>query len=71
MFMLDTDSGAANFRFIEETTRSTFANSGQICLATERLYVERPVFDAFVEGLAASARADFDRGPVDTSGTGA
>ena len=42
---------------IEETTRSTFANSGQICLATERLYVERPVFDAFVEGLAASARA--------------
>ena len=44
-------------RAIEETTRSTFANSGQICLATERLYVERPVFDAFVEGLAASARA--------------
>ena len=42
---------------IEETTRSTFANSGQICLATERLYVERGVFDAFVEGLAASARA--------------
>ena len=42
---------------IEETTRSTFANSGQICLATERLYVERAVFDAFVEGLAASARA--------------
>ena len=44
-------------RAIEETTRSTFANCGQICLATERLYVERPVFDAFVEGLAASARA--------------
>ena len=44
-------------RAIAETTRSTFANCGQICLATERLYVERPVFDAFVEGLAASARA--------------
>ena len=42
---------------IEETTRSTFANSGQICLATERLYVERPIFDAFVERLAAAARA--------------
>ena len=44
-------------RAIAETIRSTFANCGQICLATERLYVERPVFDAFVEGLAASARA--------------
>ena len=44
-------------RAIEETARSTFANSGQICLATERLYVERPVFDAFVEGLAAAAKS--------------
>ena len=44
-------------RAIEGTTRSTFANSGQICLATERLYVERPVLNAFVEGLAASAGA--------------
>ena len=42
---------------IEETTHSTFANSGQICLATERLYVQRPVFDAFVEGLAVSTLA--------------
>lgn len=42
---------------IGETARSTFTNCGQICLATERLYVERPVFDAFVEGLASAAGA--------------
>jgi aminomuconate-semialdehyde/2-hydroxymuconate-6-semialdehyde dehydrogenase len=39
------------------TLRSCFANCGQVCLGTERLYVQRPVFDAFVEKLAAGARA--------------
>jgi aminomuconate-semialdehyde/2-hydroxymuconate-6-semialdehyde dehydrogenase len=37
------------------TARSAFANSGQVCLGTERVYVERPVFDEFVSRLAAAA----------------
>jgi len=32
-------------------TRSAFENSGQVCLGTERVYVQRPVFDAFVAAL--------------------
>jgi aminomuconate-semialdehyde/2-hydroxymuconate-6-semialdehyde dehydrogenase len=31
--------------------RSSFLNSGQVCLGTERVYVERPIFDKFVEAL--------------------
>jgi aminomuconate-semialdehyde/2-hydroxymuconate-6-semialdehyde dehydrogenase len=31
--------------------RSTFMNTGQVCLGTERLYVERPIFDRFVAAL--------------------
>lgn len=30
------------------TVRSAFTNSGQVCLCTERVYVERSIFDAFV-----------------------
>ncbi|WJR76593.1 2-hydroxymuconic semialdehyde dehydrogenase [Bradyrhizobium sp. NP1] len=40
---------------IEGTMRSVFANCGQVCLGTERVYVERPIFDAFVERLKAAA----------------
>ncbi len=40
----------------EGTMRSVFANCGQVCLSTERLYVERSIFDQFVEGLADRAR---------------
>lgn len=40
---------------IEGTMRSVFANCGQVCLGTERVYVERPIFDAFVEQLKATA----------------
>ncbi|HEX4422012.1 MAG TPA: 2-hydroxymuconic semialdehyde dehydrogenase [Kofleriaceae bacterium] len=36
--------------------RSVFENTGQVCLGTERIYVERPVFDAVVERLGAVAR---------------
>jgi aminomuconate-semialdehyde/2-hydroxymuconate-6-semialdehyde dehydrogenase len=37
------------------SVRSSFTNGGQVCLCTERLYVQRPVYDAFVERLAARA----------------
>jgi len=40
---------------IEGTTRSVFSNCGQVCLGTERVYVERPIFDEFVARLKASA----------------
>ena len=41
---------------IDGTTRSAFANCGQVCLGTERIYVERSLFDAFVEKLTARAK---------------
>lgn len=37
-------------------TRSVFANTGQVCLCTERVYVQRPIFDEVAEGLAQQAR---------------
>ncbi len=45
-----------------------FANSGQICMSTERIVVDESVADAFVEKLAAKARSlpvgDPREGPV-------
>ncbi|MAU40126.1 MAG: 2-hydroxymuconic semialdehyde dehydrogenase [Kordiimonas sp.] len=41
---------------IEGTMRSAFANCGQVCLGTERVYVERPIFDEFVSRLAEAAK---------------
>lgn len=40
---------------IEGTMRSVFANCGQVCLGTERVYVERSIFDTFVARLKAGA----------------
>lgn len=40
---------------IEGTMRSVFANCGQVCLATERVYVERSIFDEFVQRLKQGA----------------
>jgi aminomuconate-semialdehyde/2-hydroxymuconate-6-semialdehyde dehydrogenase len=40
---------------IEGTMRSVFANCGQVCLGTERVYVERPIFDEFAQRLKAGA----------------
>ncbi len=36
-------------------TRSSFENCGQVCLGTERVYVQRPIFEKFVAALKASA----------------
>ncbi|MCF4165741.1 2-hydroxymuconic semialdehyde dehydrogenase [Zavarzinia compransoris] len=40
---------------IEGTMRSAFANCGQVCLGTERVYVQRPVFEEFLGRLKAGA----------------
>ena len=42
---------------IEGLTRSVFANTGQVCLCTERVYVERPVFDEVSGRLVDAARS--------------
>ncbi len=49
----DCDLAAA----VEGTLRSAFLNCGQVCLGTERVYVERPLFARFVEALRAGAEA--------------
>ncbi len=46
------------------TLRSAFTHSGQVCLCTERLYVERSVFDLFAAALAAGAKALSGYGPM-------
>lgn len=40
---------------IEGTMRSAFANCGQVCFGTERVYVQRTVFDEFVDRLKEGA----------------
>ncbi|PWV59857.1 2-hydroxymuconic semialdehyde dehydrogenase [Plasticicumulans acidivorans] len=47
----DCDFDAA----IEGTLRSAFSNCGQVCLGTERVYVERPLFERFVAALKEGA----------------
>ncbi|QCI67168.1 2-hydroxymuconic semialdehyde dehydrogenase [Phreatobacter stygius] len=42
---------------IEGTMRSVFANCGQVCLGTERVYVERSIFEAFVGRLKSGAES--------------
>jgi len=49
----DADFDAA----LAGTLRSVFSNCGQVCLCSERVYVERPIFERFVAALAAGARA--------------
>lgn len=49
----DADFDAA----VAGTVRSVFSNCGQVCLCSERVYVERPIFDRFVAALAEGARA--------------
>lgn len=36
-------------------SEAVFLNTGQVCLCTERIYVERAIFDRFVEALARRA----------------
>ncbi|GAA4050021.1 aldehyde dehydrogenase family protein [Nonomuraea soli] len=50
-------------RAVAGTLRSVFLNGGQVCLCTERLYVERPIFDDFVAALAGGL-AEIPRQPM-------
>src|SRR5271169_901208 len=41
----------------ESQTGAAFLNTGQVCLCTERVYVERAIFDRFVDALKRKAEA--------------
>ncbi|MCV2216014.1 2-hydroxymuconic semialdehyde dehydrogenase [Thauera sp. Sel9] len=65
----DCDFDAA----VEGIFRAAFLNTGQVCLGTERVYVERPIFARFVQALKARAETvkygrpearDADYGPL-------
>lgn len=43
----DADFDAA----VAGVMRSSFTNSGQVCLCSERVYVQRPIFDRFVAAM--------------------
>ncbi|MFI5893870.1 2-hydroxymuconic semialdehyde dehydrogenase [Actinoplanes sp. NPDC051513] len=61
----DSDLDAA----VAGSVRSSFTNGGQVCLCTERLYVQRPVFDEFVDRISKAARELTYGWPTD-EGTG-
>nr|HMN58602.1 2-hydroxymuconic semialdehyde dehydrogenase [Ottowia sp.] len=52
---------------VDTVTRSCFENAGQVCLGTERVYVERPIFDKFVAALKLKAEAMTPGQPFDAA----
>jgi len=52
------------------TLRAVFSNCGQVCLCSERVYVERPLFERFVTALATAARALKIGGPYEGADIG-
>jgi acyl-CoA reductase-like NAD-dependent aldehyde dehydrogenase len=64
LVLADADLDAA----VNGAAFGAFANSGQICMSTERIIVDAAIADAFVEKLAAKARSlplgDPRQGPV-------
>lgn len=54
---------------IEGTGRSCFANTGQVCLATERLYVQRGIFEEFSARLVHQAKSYRFGDPFDQANT--
>lgn len=49
----DADFEAA----VSGVLKSSFTNSGQVCLCSERVFVERPIFDRFVAALKQKAES--------------
>lgn len=64
--------GADLDRAVAEVIKAKFATSGQDCLGANRIYVERPIYDAFCAKFVAAAKAltlapgmeDADLGPL-------
>ena len=66
LIFADADFEAA----VAGTMRSVFSNTGQVCLCSERVYVERPIFERFVATLAERARRLTLGGPHDAADMG-
>ncbi|MEV6604614.1 2-hydroxymuconic semialdehyde dehydrogenase [Kutzneria sp. NPDC051319] len=56
-------------RTIDGLARSVFTNTGQVCLCTERVYVQRGVFDEVADGLVKRAQELRFGSPYDPSTT--
>ncbi len=54
---------------IEGIGRSSFLNTGQVCLGTERVYVERPIYEKFVQALKENAESFVAGDPTDPKTT--
>ncbi len=54
---------------VEGVTRAVFAHSGQVCLGTERVYVERPILEPFTQRLKQAAEALRSGNPFDGATT--
>ncbi|HET6774152.1 MAG TPA: aldehyde dehydrogenase family protein [Acidimicrobiales bacterium] len=52
-----------------ELADGVYFNAGQSCCAVERIYVQRPAFDAFVDAFVARARAHVLDDPLDPGTT--
>jgi len=62
----DADFEAA----VAGTMRSVFSNCGQVCLCSERVYIERPIFERFVAALVQGARTLKIGGPYEGADMG-
>ncbi len=56
-------------RAVEGAARACFGNAGQLCMSIERIYIQRPLYDRFVEALVAHTQqltlgAALDYGPA-------
>ena len=51
------------------TFKSSFINQGEVCVCGERIYVERSIYDEFVEKFAAKTRELIVGDPFDTQMT--
>jgi len=56
-------------KVIEGVMRSVFANCGQVCLGTERVYVQRPLFEEFLHRLKKEAETLKPGDPYDACTT--
>jgi aminomuconate-semialdehyde/2-hydroxymuconate-6-semialdehyde dehydrogenase len=60
LIFADCDLDAA----VQGTLQSTMMNTGQVCLCTERVYVQRSIFDSFCERLVVAARSSVLGNPM-------
>ncbi|XP_059169636.1 2-aminomuconic semialdehyde dehydrogenase-like isoform X3 [Physella acuta] len=42
---------------VETTIRSSFINQGEVCLCTSRIFVQRGIYDKFIQAFVAKARS--------------